>query len=159
MCGCGMYARRGPFLRAETTLASLSSAHLQHQQAPASTISTITARTTVHRPATSEGEDGRGIAGRAQEQMSCICHMGTFVQLQYFGKMGRSPSLAPADQGSLTTDGRLHITYEMQYDPGCLPVSPFPSRLNLPIQSLWALLSRSDQLSGCSLCTCISAPI
>jgi hypothetical protein len=58
--------------------------------------------------------------------------------------MGRSPSLAPADQGSLTTDGRLHITYEMRYGPGCLPVSAFPSRLNLPSRSPWALLSKSN---------------
>lgn len=156
----GMYARRGPLLRAEATF-KLWQPSLCTSAAPASSIgiSTITARITVHRPAAIEGEDGREIAGRAQEQMRCICHMGTFVQLQEFGKMGRSPSLAPADQGSLTTDGRLHITYEMRYGPGCLPVSPFPSRPNLPIQTPWALLSRPDQLSGCSLCTCISAPI
>ncbi len=60
-------------LRAEATLAAFP---LCTSAAPASSIgiSTITARTTVHlhRPAASEGENGRGIAGRAQEQMRCI---------------------------------------------------------------------------------------
>ena len=66
--GCAMYARRGQFLRAE---AALQPSLCIAAAAPASSfgISTVTARTTVRRPAASEGEDGRGIAGRAQEQM------------------------------------------------------------------------------------------
>jgi hypothetical protein len=71
------------------------------------------------------------------------------------GKMGRLPSLAPADQGFLVLMTAIRsCTDEMRYKPGCLPVTPPLHALNLQVLSTIAC---KEQLSGCSLCTCISA--
>jgi hypothetical protein len=93
-----------------------------------------------------------GWAGLALDEV----HMARFVHLQT-GTMGRVSSLAPADQGSPTTARRSTFSNEMRCDPGQV-ACPLPSHL-APSASLCAPIARQEQLSGCSLCTCISAPV
>jgi hypothetical protein len=72
--------------------------------------------------------------------MRCIWHVCEL------GKMGRPPSLAPADQGSMTDTKAMRARLLARFPPSSASTTqalPTPSQ---------------DQLSGCSLCTASARP-
>ena len=115
------------------------------------TTSTLQARKGAARRGRRQHARCGGIAAAGADEVQ----MARFVHLQT-GTMGRLPSLAPADQGLLTTARRCSFSDEMRCNPRQVacpsPPTARSTTLSLPI-------ARHEQLSGCSLCTCISAPV